>query len=112
MVPTYKKGRKNDLGNYRPVSLISVLGKVMDQIILSAIAQHMQDNQGIRPRQLGIMKDMSCLTDLISFYDKVTHLMDEGKALQTLVKPLTPSPTALFWKKWLLMAWTGVLYTG
>ncbi|KFQ84226.1 hypothetical protein N337_02090, partial [Phoenicopterus ruber ruber] len=43
----YKKGRKEDPGSYRPVSLTSVLGKVMEQIILSAIMQHVQDNQAI-----------------------------------------------------------------
>ena len=49
VTPIYKKGWKEDLGNYRPVSVPSVLGKVMDQIILSTITQHVQDNQVIRP---------------------------------------------------------------
>ena len=41
----------------------------------------MQDNQGIRPSRHGFMKGRSCLTNLISFYDLVTRLVDEGKAV-------------------------------
>ncbi|KAK4828011.1 LOW QUALITY PROTEIN: hypothetical protein QYF61_022788 [Mycteria americana] len=84
VMPIYKKGQKEDLGNYRPVSLTSVPGKVMEQIIVSAITQHVQDNQVIRPFQHGFMKGRSCLTNLISFYDKMTHLVDEGKALDVV----------------------------
>ncbi|KAK4808463.1 hypothetical protein QYF61_005780 [Mycteria americana] len=80
VTPVYKKGRKEDPGNYRPVSLTSVLGKMMEQIILSAITRHVEDNQGIKPSQHGFRKGRSCLTNLISFYDKVTCLVDEGKA--------------------------------
>ncbi|KFO79755.1 RNA-directed DNA polymerase from mobile element jockey, partial [Cuculus canorus] len=45
VVPIYKKGQREDPGNYRPVSLTSVPGKVMEQVILSAITKHMQENQ-------------------------------------------------------------------
>ncbi|KFO69572.1 RNA-directed DNA polymerase from mobile element jockey, partial [Cuculus canorus] len=47
VVPIYKKGCREDPGNYRPVSLTSVPGKVMEQVILSAIMKHMQENQVI-----------------------------------------------------------------
>uniref|UniRef100_A0A8B9UJ80 Reverse transcriptase domain-containing protein n=1 Tax=Anas zonorhyncha TaxID=75864 RepID=A0A8B9UJ80_9AVES len=69
-----KKGWRVDLGNYRPVSLTSVPGKLMEQIILSVITQHLQGKQVIRPSQ-----HWFCLTNLISFYDKMTCLVDEGK---------------------------------
>lgn len=37
VMPICKKGQKEDPGNYRPVSLTLLLGKVIEQIILSAI---------------------------------------------------------------------------
>jgi len=46
MMPIYKNGQKEDPGNHQPVSLTSVLGKVMEKLILSAIKQHIQDQPG------------------------------------------------------------------
>ncbi|GAB0209701.1 mitochondrial enolase superfamily member 1 [Grus japonensis] len=83
-MPIHKKGQMEDLDNYRPVSLTLVPGKVMEQIILSAIKQHVQDNQVIRPSQHGFVKGRSALTNLISFYDKVTCLVDEGNAVDVV----------------------------
>jgi len=40
--------------------------------------------KGIRPSQHGFMKGRSCLTNLISFYDQVTRLVDEGKAVDVI----------------------------
>ena len=45
MTPTYKKSTKEDPENYRPVSLTSVLGNVMEQIILSTITQHAEEKK-------------------------------------------------------------------
>ncbi|KAK4810638.1 hypothetical protein QYF61_007375 [Mycteria americana] len=84
VTPIFKKGRKEDPGNYRPVSLTSVPAKLMEQIILSAITRHVENNPGIKPSQHGFRKGRSCLTNLISFYNKVTRLVDEGKAVDVV----------------------------
>jgi len=80
-MPIYKKGQKKDPGNYRPVSLTSVLGKVMEQFLLSVLTGRVKGNQGIRHNQHRFMKGRSILTSVISFYDQETCVVDEGKAV-------------------------------
>jgi len=56
----------------------------MERFILSALTRSVKDNQGFRPSQHVFMKGRSCLTNLISFYDHVTCLVDEGKAVDVV----------------------------
>ncbi|KAK4823990.1 hypothetical protein QYF61_009115 [Mycteria americana] len=80
VIPVYK-GMREDPGNYRLVSLTSVPGKITEKIILGTIERHSKNNAIMRHSQHGFTKGQSCLTYLISFYDKVIHPADEGKAV-------------------------------
>ncbi|RMC21705.1 hypothetical protein DUI87_02573 [Hirundo rustica rustica] len=59
-------------------------GKVMEQTISSTITGHMQDNQEIRPSWHGFIKYSCQLMNFISFYNKMTHLMDQGEVVDVV----------------------------
>lgn len=58
----------------------------MDQIILSELKGHMWDNWWIRSSQHEPKKGRPCLTNMISFYNQETCLVDEGKAMDVVYR--------------------------
>jgi len=80
ITPIFKKGRNKDTENYRTMSLMSMPGKFMEQVLLEEMLRNTQDEEVIQDSQLGFSKGRSSLTYLETFYSGVMTSIDLGKA--------------------------------
>ena len=78
VTPIFKKGAKSDPSNYRPVSLTSIICKVFESLLRDGIVAHLVSHKLIHPSQHGFLKGLSCATNLVEFFDKVSASLDAG----------------------------------
>jgi hypothetical protein len=80
----FKKGSRKQAGNYRPVSLTSILCKTLESIVRDGIMEHMNDNKLFTQHQYGFRRGRSCVTQLLEIMDHWTDLLDEGKNIDVI----------------------------
>ena len=61
----FKKGSRSCPANYRPVSLTSILSKVMEGLVREVIMQYLLANSLLAPQQHGFVPKKACVTNLL-----------------------------------------------
>ena len=79
-----KKRIKNKSVNYRPVSLTSVICKLLESINRDHIMDFLIKHKLINSSQHGFLKSKSCLTNLLCFFEEITKWVDEGSPVDII----------------------------
>ena len=78
VVPTFKKGDKQCIKNYRPVSLLPVCGKVFERLLYNKMFSFFLENDLISPKQSGFRPGDSCTNQLLSIAHEILSAFDDG----------------------------------
>ena len=78
VVPIFKGGNKTVVSNYRPISLTSVVCKVLERVIKRQIVAYFEEHTVLLSSQHGFCSGRSCLTNLLDFLEYSTDALDKG----------------------------------
>ena len=84
IIPLFKKGSRSKSENYRPLSLTSVICKLLERLIKDHLVDFLAKNNLINPSQHGFLKARSCLTNILCFLEDVTKWVDEGSPVDII----------------------------
>lgn len=73
----FKKGSRNEPGNYRPVSLTCIVCKVLEQFIRDSVVEHMTILKLYSDCQHGFRQGRSCMTQLLEVMEDFTKMFDD-----------------------------------
>lgn len=80
----FKKGDKSNPGNYRPVSLTSVICKLMEKLVRVIIVNHMIKNELFSNKQFGFISGRSTTLQLLRVMDEWTEILDHGGKIDSI----------------------------
>ena len=80
----FKKGDPSIVNNYRPISLLSVIGKVFEKLIFRQIFNFLKDTDFLSPYQSGFVPGDSTINQLTQLYNTFCQAIDSGKEVRVI----------------------------
>ena len=76
--PLYKKNKKTEVENYRPVSVLSIVSKILERAVHMQLEKYLTDSNILYSHQSGFRKQFSTDTCLINLMDYINNSISEG----------------------------------
>ena len=83
IVPVHKKGNKDLINNYRPVSLLPIFSKIYEKCIYDTLYNYFEGNDLFSKSQSGFRKGDSCVSQLLSITHEIFKGFDANPSLDT-----------------------------
>ena len=84
MTPLYKSGLRKYPENYRPISITSQIGKLLEKIARKEMMKHLMENNLLSDHQHGFCDKRPCATNLLETFEDITSLVEEGIPIDEL----------------------------
>ena len=82
--PIYKKDNKSLPSNYRPITILSIIGKIMERCVHKYLYTFVITNHILTPFQSGFVQSDSTTYQLIHTYHAFRESVDNGKEVRTV----------------------------
>ena len=82
VIPVHKKGDKQIINNYRPVSLLPICSKIFEKIIFNSLFEYLEDNKLLNCNQSGFRSGDSCVHQLLSITHEIYKSFDANPSLE------------------------------
>lgn len=84
VIPVFKKGDRNEIANYRPISLLPIFSKVFEKCIASRIMNYLESNDLLIDCQYGFRKGMSTASAILNLTNYINEAFEAGDYVSTV----------------------------
>ena len=78
LIPLYKGGSRNEVGNYRPVSLLPIPGKLLERVVHAKMSKFLERMEVITHKQGGFRKGFLTTSSVVDLTDKLFESINKG----------------------------------
>ena len=78
ITPIFKGGSKLDVSNYRPVSVLPIISKVLQKLMLTRLTKYLDKSKIIYEHQFGFQKNRSITLVVLDLSTRITKALDSG----------------------------------
>ena len=89
VTPIHKSGDKKNPVNYRPISVLPLISKIIERIVADQLMHHLESNNLLTNMQYGFRKGHSTNTCLLQLTEEIRNSLDNKKAVGILALDLS-----------------------